>query len=191
MKRFSVLALFLLCTVAFAQSQTKKKPSVFAVFQHARFVWVESMDGDIFTPTLLPEDRRAIVAVQKALRDWGRYSLTANRSDADLIFVVRTGRVADTRVGGRVGNTGTVSPNDPGARPRHGGTGDIEGDTIGTEVMAGGGVGPPDDMLKVVTGNDARRGAQLWLRSEKDGLTGPRVPLLQQLIEAVDHDYPR
>lgn len=191
MKRVTILALFLLSTVAFAQNQTKKKASVSAVFQHARFVWVESMDGDIFTPTLLPEDRRAIVAVQKALRDWGRYTLTANRSDAELIFVVRTGRVAESRVGGRVGNTGTLSPNDPGARQRPGGAGDIEGDTIGTEVMTGGGVGPPDDLLKVVMGNDARRGAQLWLRSEKDGLTNPRVPLLQQLIQAIDRDYPR
>lgn len=191
MRRFAVLALVLLSTVAFAQKQNKKKPAVPAVFEHARYVWVESMDGDVYSPRLLPEDRRAIIDVQNAIRKWGRYVLTADRSDAELVFVVRTGRVAEAKVGGRVGNTGTVSPSDPNQRQRGDGTGDMSADNRGTEVILGGAIGPPDDLLKVVMGNDPQRGAQLWLRSEKDGLDSPGIPLFKQLRQAVDRDYPQ
>jgi hypothetical protein len=46
MKPTRFLALILLSTLAFAQGHEKKKHSVFAVFITARYVWVESMDGD-------------------------------------------------------------------------------------------------------------------------------------------------
>ncbi len=105
MKSTGLLLLVLLPTLAFAQSQNKKKHSIPAVFDNAHYVWVESTDGDIFTPGLLPADRHAIVDVQNALRNWGRYVLTPDRSDAELIFVVRTGRIAEGKVGGSVGCT--------------------------------------------------------------------------------------
>ena len=190
MKRFVVLALVLLSTLVLAQQHSKKKPTVSAVFDNARYVWVESMDGDVYTPTLLPEDRRAIIDVQNAIVKWGRYVLTADRRYADLIFVVPTGRAAEIRVGASAGNTGTVSPN-PNQRPRPDETGNRSADEMGTAVMVGGGVGPPNDLLKVVMGNDAQHGAQLWLRSEKDGLDSPGVPLFKQLRQAVDHDFPQ
>jgi hypothetical protein len=69
MKSTRLLALVLLPTLTLAQNQNKKKHSVPAVFNNASYVWVESTDGDIFTPGLLPADRHAIVDVQNALRD--------------------------------------------------------------------------------------------------------------------------
>ena len=45
-------------------------------------------------PGLFPEDREAIANVQDALKDWHRYALTINRGDADLIIIVRKGRLA-------------------------------------------------------------------------------------------------
>ena len=186
MKSIRLLALVLLPALAFAQSQGKKKHSVPAVFNSARYVYVESMDGDIFTPGLLPADRHAIIDVQNALREWGRYILTPDRGDAELIFVVRTGRQAEGKIGGTVsgpnsGPRGNPGQGNPGQQPNPAGTG----------VMFGGEVGPADDLLKVVMANSEGRGTQVWLRSEDGGLASPDVPLLRQLKAAVDHDYPR
>jgi hypothetical protein len=188
MKAFGVLALVLLPTLALAQKQTKK--TVPAVFDHARYVWVESMDGDIFTPNLLPADRQAIVDVQNALRKWGRYVVCGYRKDADLIFVVRAGRVGEGKIGVSVGKPGSMPPDDPNSGRQQQPVGTAP-DTMGTEVMLGGGGGPPNDMLRVVSGNNRESGTQVWLRSEKNGLDSPDVPLFQQLKRAVDHDYPR
>jgi len=180
MKLTRLLALVLLPTLLFAQSQGKKKNTVFAAFKTARYVWVESMDGDIFSPNLLPADRRAIGDVQNALRDWGRYVLTPNRSDAELIFVVRTGRRAEAEVGGTVG------------RPNSGPLGHPTQPTgAGGGAIFGGEVGPADDLLKVIMPTSGGRGTQVWFRTEDGGLASPDVPLFEQLREAVDHDYPR
>jgi hypothetical protein len=182
MKLAGLLAVVLLPTLVFAQNQNKKKHTVPAVFGTARYAWVESMDGDAFNPGLLPADRRAIADVQNALRDWGRYILTANRSDAELVFVVRTGRIAEGKIGGTVGapNSGPVGNPSPGQqRP------------IGTGVVFGGEVGPADDLLKVVMTNSQGRDIQVWLRTAEDGLASPDVPLFEQLKTAVDRDYPR
>jgi hypothetical protein len=189
MKVAGILALVLLSTLALAQNQNRKK-TVPAIFDHARYVWVESMDGDIFTPTLLPADRRAIVDVQNALQKWGRYVLCGYRKDADLIFVVRTGRVAEGKTGVSVGNPGSVPPHNPNSGQQQHPVGTAP-DPMGTEVMLGGAVGPPNDLLQVFRGNNRESGTQVWLRTEKDGLESPDVPLFQQLKKAIDHDYPR
>lgn len=183
MKSTLFLALVLLPTVALAQNQNKKKHSVPAVFNNARYVWVESTDGGVFTPGLLPADRHAIVDVQNALRDWGRYILTPDRQGAELIFVVRTGRIVEGQVGGSVGgpNSGPLGNPNPGQQQH----------PMGTGVMLGGEVGPADDLLKVVMTNSEGHGTQVWLRTEERGLASPDVPLFQQLKKAVDHDYPR
>ena len=193
MRRSAVLVLVLISTLAFAQNSGKKKQAVPAVFNQARFVWVESMDGDLYTPGLLPADRQAIIDVQDALRQWGRYVLTGYRKDAELIFVVRTGRIAEGKAAARVGTTGTLptdNPNPRQSRDPNSNTG-MSSDPMGVEVALGASAGPPNDLLKVVAGNDAKRGTQLWLRSEKGGLGSPDVPLMSELKQIVDHDYPR
>ena len=195
MKSSAVLALVLLPTLALSQNQNTKK-TVPAVFNNARYVWVESMDGDIFTPTLLPADLHAIIDVQNAMQRWGRYVLCADRKDAELIFVVRAGRAGEASTGVGVGNPGTELPDNRNPRqkqPPDWSSPDSMGSEVpmGTKVMVGGAAGPPNDLLKVVVGNDRENGTQVWLRSEKDGLGSPNVPLFQQLKKAVDHDYPR
>lgn len=177
MKTARLLVVILLPTLLFAQNQNKKKSSVPAVFSTARYVWVESMDGDIYNPDLLPADRQAIIDVENALRRWGRYILTANRSDAELIFVVRTGRTAEGKLGGAVGNPGPIA--NPSQHP------------IGTGVIVGSEIGPPDDLLKVYLANhESDSGIQVWLRSEDGGLASPDVPLFEELRKAIDRDYP-
>ncbi len=58
--------------------------------------------------------------------------------------------------------------------------------------MAGGEVGPPDDLLEVrMLNQDGAQSAPVWQRSEPDGLNAPQVLLLGQLRDAVDKDYPQ
>ena len=58
---------------------------------------------------LLPEDRQAISDVQNEIQDWGRYKLALDRHDADLVFVVRKGRLAKRDAAWRIG-VGTNHP---------------------------------------------------------------------------------
>jgi hypothetical protein len=173
-------------------AQTKKKgPGIPALFRQARYVYVEAVDGDEFNPRLYPEDRQAIADVRHAIQTWNRYALTIRRQDADLVFVVRKGRLAAAKVfagvhiGSRtpVAQTPDQDPNrdDPARYPNS-----------GTEVGASGEVGSPDDFLFVDAVNpDGSRGARIWMQSRTDGLDTPEIPLFKQIKDAVDKAYPR
>jgi hypothetical protein len=181
--------LLLLFFVVPAQSK-KKDPDIPALFRQARYVYVEAVDGDEFNPRLYPEDRQAIADVRHALQAWNRYTLTARRQDADLVFVVRKGRLADARVavGDRIGSRGSVSqptdqdPNrDPSRSP-----------DSGLDVGESGRVGSPDDLIFVDAVNpEGRNGVRIWTQSRTDGLNTPEIPLFKQLRDAVDKAYPQ
>jgi hypothetical protein len=182
--RFAILVVLLLPTLL--PGQAKKKATIPAAFNNARYAWVEAQDGDAFTPGLLPEDRQAIADVEDALHDWNRYALTAGRHDADLVFIVRKGRIASATIGGTVGaGTGPSIQPGSGPRPATGPGGASVGGIVKTEV------GPPDDILEVRQVNsDGKLGLVLWERSFPNGLDSPQVALLAQLKKAVEHDYP-
>jgi len=170
---------------AVAQQKSKKHSDLPAVFSNARYVYVQAEDGDIMRPGLYPEDRDAISDVQQGIRDWNRYAVAVNREDADLIFIVRKGRIAGAQ--GRIGVSGG-SPRQPGA-PFPGS--DPRQDGIGTTVGAAGEVGPPDDLLRVYTQTpDGKLAGPLWSREMKNGLDAPSVLLLQQLKQTVERAYP-
>ena len=146
------------------------------------------MDGDEFNPTLLPEDRQAIADVEHAIQKWGRYTLTLRRSQADLVFVVRTGRLVTGR--GNVGVIRGTSPTAPGSGPQANRLPGSQGN--GTILGAGGEVGPPDDLLWVCTFDpDGRLNNPLWQRTEDNGLASPGVPLFEEFEREVDSAYPR
>jgi len=188
MKSAPRVALVLLLLPALLTAQSKKKPPVPAAFNNARYVWVEAINGNEFNPRIDPDDRQAIADVEDALRGWNRYALTASRTEADLIFIVRKGRLATAKVGGSVG-VGTA-PTFPGQRPGSG-PGASGPDASGPGIAVGGEVGSPDDMLEVHELNsDGTLGAMLWQRQFPDGLDAPQVALIAQLKKAVDHDYP-
>jgi hypothetical protein len=181
MKRIPLLLLLAWLALPLAQAKPKKSAAPPAIFGQAKFVYVETPDGDAFTPGLLPEDRQAIFDVEKAIRSWNRYQLTPRRGQAELIFVVRTGRVASAT--GHVGlSAGSHSANGgvgPGANP--------QGNSAGGGVE----VGPPDDLLWVYTRNpDGTLSAPIWTKSEPDGLRSHSVPLLEEVRNEVDAAYP-
>jgi|SRR5215472_5332503 len=169
-----VVALCVVPALVFAVGKKDKK--VPALFGNAQYVYVESEDGDLYTPGLLQEDRQAIIDVEDSIRAWKRYTLTAKPEDAQLMFIVRKGRVAGGKVGGGVGNPGPV-PQPPGQRNP-------------PFVVVGGETGPADDLLEVRTVQDGKLASQIWFRTQPDGLISPRVPLMKELRDAVDRDYP-
>ena len=177
LKSIALLTLLLPALVA-AQGKTKKPYKLPAVFNQARYAYVEAVDGEQFDPRLYPEDRQAIANVQNALEDWNRYTLVTRRDEADLVFVVRKGRLADANVGVQVG-TGTQGG--PGTHPG--------GPSLG--VGLGGEVGPPDDLLEIFVPNPSGvLGSPLWMRTLADGLNAPDVTMFRQFKDAVEHDYP-
>lgn len=100
MKFFKSIAVALAVVAPLVLAKDKKKDNLSALFSNARYVYIQAEDGDIMKPGLFPEDREAIANVQDALKDWHRYALTINRGDADLIIIVRKGRLAAAQVHG-------------------------------------------------------------------------------------------
>ena len=81
-------------------SLAKDKPTFPQMIVKAKFVLVTTYFGDnIADGRVPPADRRAVIDVQDAIRDWGRYTLVYERKAADLIILVRKGRTAETRDG--------------------------------------------------------------------------------------------
>ncbi len=192
-----VLPLILLCVLGVGHSKPKK-PAVPVVFQNARYVYVEAVSGDIMKPGLYPEDRQAIADVTDGLRDWKRYAITPRREQADLVFVVRKGRLVGEQDHVGVSNSpGIQSPQPGGLNPGQPGSG-MPSQGRGpapmggsTEMGAAAEVGPPEDLLRVYTLNpDGKLIGPVWSREMEDGLSAPAVRLLAQLKDAVEKAYP-
>jgi hypothetical protein len=183
-----VVALVLLPALAFAQTK-KKKPSTPAIFGTAKYVYVQAEDGDMYNPRLLPEDRDAISNVMNKLQAWGRYTLMPTTDGAELVFIVRKGRLASATIGGTVGTPGTGPYGNPGTGPN----GNPRQTPVGAPgVMVGGEAGPPDDLLEVRIKNPGGDlSGPIWERTMTDGLDAPNVLLLEQLKDAVERDYPQ
>jgi hypothetical protein len=196
MKTLKVFLLLLLVVPALAPAQKKpKKPSVPAVFATARYAYVEALDGNEFDPRVFPEDREAIANVENAIRGWGRYDLTTKRDEADIVFVLRKGRLLTGQGGVGVGHSPAGGPGGGpgiGADPGQQG-GRIPGQQSQTGADMGGGVeaGPPDDLFEVCQRNaDGGLSLPVWSRQLEDGLSGPRPMLFAQFKDAVDKAYP-
>jgi hypothetical protein len=89
MKRFLggiLVSALLLSAVALAKDY-RDFPGI---LKNARYVYVTSYDGNEFSSNVLPEDRQAIVNVQNAIRDWGKYTLVYEPWQADMIVVVQS-----------------------------------------------------------------------------------------------------
>lgn len=199
MKLVKFTAVLLGLAAPLALAKDKKKSNIPAAFNTAHYVYVQAEDGDIMNPGLFPEDRDAISNVQEGLREWKRYDVTINRKDADLIFIVRRGRLtaAQSRdnvgagnapVGGSFPNRNPAGPNNPNP-----GLGNDDSDRMGTAPGIGvrTELGPSDDLLRVFMRTpDGKLSGPVWAREMKDGLSAPSVTLLRVLRDAVDRAYP-
>lgn len=162
---FSVLLLFVFALAVKAED----KNAISAVIKNATYVYVMAYSGDVISPEVLPDDRHAIQNVQSAIEKWGRYKLVYNRGEADLVLVVRTGRLAEVKGGvqvgvGKVGDTTTKS----------------HGSSIGGEV------GDPQDTLEVYMASQGTNSPPLWRGRAQDGLKAPEMRLVQELRSKVE-----
>ena len=162
-------SLCLLITVLFVPFLPAKDKTVFPKqIVAAKYVLVTTYFGDnLADPSVPPADRQAVVDVQDAIQDWGRYTLVYERKNAELIFLVRKGRTAETRDGIRI-HTGSSQPTP----------------SIGPEIQRDG--GDPQDMLAVF---DAARGtdtAPIWRDRITEGLNAPKVELVRELRTKVE-----
>lgn len=189
-RAFAVPLVALALIPALANGKDKKKTTP-AVFNTARYVYVQAEDGDAYDPNILRADREAIANVQDALRKWNRYTLTVDASNAELISYVRKGRVASGRLGGTVGTPGGPGP--AGTPGTAGESSPFPGQrrSPGVGTMAEGEAGPPDDFLEVRMQTGGAISNPIWERSQQDGLDAPKVPLIRQLRDAVEKDYPQ
>jgi hypothetical protein len=98
--RFAPLAVMALSSLAYSQHGFKPLPKLVV---HAKYVLVTTYQGyNLASPNVMPDDREAVVAVQNAIKKWGKYELAYKPEDADLILLVRKGRIvgrADSRHG--------------------------------------------------------------------------------------------
>jgi len=174
----TALLLVLLLSLAAAQAKTKKPDKLPAVLNSARYVYVEAVDGGQFDPRLRPEDLKAIKDVYAAFQDWHRYELTAHREQAELIVVVRKGRLAESGFGASSGGLPVGTP------------GRATGDR-GAGLELGGEAGSPEDLFEVfLPSPNGAQGVRLWSRTREGGLDGPKVNLFQEFKAAVERDYP-
>jgi hypothetical protein len=174
----------LITSVASAQTPPNKKEQVpTAILLNCRYVYVEAWDGDFFNPHLLPEDRNAILNVQNAFHDWNRYLITVKRREAEILVVVRKGRIVSVN-GGVGGNVGSG----PGERGAHDELGSNQPKAKGGDkVGAGPEVAGPDDLFFVYLSNpDGSLTGPIWMHHQKDGLDTPDVPLFKQFKESID-----
>lgn len=187
--KFVAVLLALVAPVALAKDKKKDNmPS--ALFSTARFVYVQAEDGTAFNPNLLPEDREAISNVEDAFADWKRYVLTLNRSEADLVIIVRKGRAVTMRgtvgrgASSEIGGRNPANPADPGDPNRDG--------MAGRGIGVGADAGLPDDTLRVFSRmpDGKLSSSPIWWREMKDGLDAPEVMLFRSLKTDVDRAYP-
>jgi hypothetical protein len=167
---------------AFALAKTKDLP---AIFKNAQFVRVEAYNGDALNPNVIAEDRRAIFDVEQQLKEWKRYRVVYERDHAELVFVVRKGRLASAT--GRADVDISTQPRQRGAsQPIPNG-----GASTGIGVGASAETGPVDDLLEVyIVAPSGELNGPIWTHTLSNGLDAPKVPLFQQLRQAVDTAYP-
>jgi hypothetical protein len=185
--RARVFLLLLACTLA-SPAYGKSRGKLSALFQHATYVYVQAENGDLNSRKITPADRQAISDVQDAIRDWGRYKLTVDRKNAELIIVVRKGRVAEVTPHAGIPPTTAPGPITIPNRRSPGSQDPAESpDAVGVSAEGG----PAQDQLSVYSVSpDGGRGGIVWREEDKGGLVHPGVPLFAELRKQIEHAYP-
>jgi hypothetical protein len=186
-----ILLLLLLPTVAAAQKK-EKKTTLPEVFDHARYVYVKAIDGDEFKRDLDTADRLAIADVKDALKKWGRYTLAYDIENADLVIVIRKGRLASARAGGDMNDDQDPFGGGPMGGQPGGGRGAGQQRTRGPAVGVGGETGPEEDLLEVrQPTTNGKLSGPIWAHTFANGLNPPRLLLFVQLRDEVEKTYPK
>ena len=184
--RRNLPAFVLLLAIAGPATAKSKKPSVPEAFETAHTVFVEARDErDITDISLDPDDREAILDVQDGIQDWGRYTLSRSRRDADLILVVFKGRVVQEHPNSGVPGSLRLPVGHPPIQDPS------DASQSGTNTSSPDGLTQEKDQLWVYTiQSDGKLKGPIWRMDQERGLNGPSVLLLQRLKDEVEKAYP-
>ena len=190
MRKVVFLLVSLLLIVPAAPAKKKPKIKMDPRILSAQFVRVVSVTGGQYEVGTQYGDRSAINAVQSALEKWGRFRVVYTNQPADIIIVVRQGRIGSATVGGNIPVGGGPDPM-PG-----GGVGIGVGSgrpTIGVGAEA---ASTPDDLLAVYDGklgwneptsvmDTLANSPVLWRATMENGLFG-KAPLVEEFKKEVE-----
>jgi len=162
-RSLAVVAMCFFASFAVAKDKNSFPKQIVA----AKYVLVTSYFGENLADARVPPmDRQAVADVQDAIRDWGRYTLVYERNAADLILLVRKGRIANA--------------ND--------GVGIHVGSNIPTAVgpVYGADAGDPDDMIAIYNASLGTNTAPIWRDRMSNGLDRPDMKLIRELRKKVE-----
>jgi len=193
-RRNLLLSLLLVCCLV-AAGKDKKKIVLPADVLEARTVLVV-VDPDAGVAVEAPmANRTAQEDVEKALMNWGRFTIAPDASTADLIISVRkgNGKIAQQTVGGVPINNRPVilEPTDSGiGMGGHTGNPSQIGDPTNPQPRAPSPqeeVGQTEDMFVVYRGkrDDALTSPAVWRYSAKDALRSPGVPAVEAFKKVI------
>jgi len=158
-----ILALCFAACVAVAKDKNSFPKQIVA----AKYVMVTSYFGDNVADSRVPPmDRQAVINVQDAIREWGRYTVVYERKAADLILLVRKGRIANTNDGVGI-HAGSNMPT-----------------AIGP--IYGADAGDPDDMIAIYNASLGTDTAPIWRDRMNNGLDRPEMKLIRELRKKVE-----
>jgi hypothetical protein len=192
MARYWSSLILLLLMVPFATAKDKKEVLPGYVLE-ARTVYVV-IDPDAGVSASNPnENRTALEDVEKALMNWGRFSVVMSAQTADLVISIRRGhgKVVNPTIGG-AGNDRPViaEPINSGIRlgAQHG---------TPEPVTAGGPPTGPHPQTEIGSSEDSfilyrgqveypLDGSAVWRYVAKDGLSSPSVPAVAQFQKVIE-----
>jgi hypothetical protein len=193
-RRSLVLCVLLGCFLV-AAGKDKKKAVLPTDVLEARTVLVV-IDPQAGVPLDAPNTNiNARDNVEKALMNWGRFSLAMDVSTADLVISVRrgNGKIAQPTIGGVPTNNrpGIYQPTDSGGRvgvsrgtpPQAGDPTGMPGRSPTPQVDVGDG----QDMFAVYRGkrDNALDTSPVWRYSDKDALRSPDLPAVDAFRKAI------
>jgi hypothetical protein len=121
MTRSRITVLLLLISLALpVYAKKKKNTGISQLFCQAQYVYVQAFNGDIDNPWLYPPDREEAEELEQQIIDWHRYTVVLYPHDADLVFLVRAGRLASAGNGPYPGGGPGIGPPVPGQIPAGG-----------------------------------------------------------------------
>jgi len=186
----ALIPLFLI-VIPFARAKDKKE-ILPAYVLDARTVAVV-IDPDAGRSTSNPnENRTAQEDVEKALMNWGRFSVVLDPLTADLVISVRRGhsKVVTPTIGGIPNERPViVEPIDSGIRVggEHG-PAPVTANTPPPSPLPQIEAGPSEDMFALYRGRAdyPLDSPAVWRYTAKDALSSPSVPAVAQFREAID-----
>jgi hypothetical protein len=161
--RLIVVVLLLAVTFPLLAKDKKKDKGLPKFIVDGRFVYVTREAGPDGASLSTAQDYIAERAVSDELRKWGRYTVVFSPDQADFIVAFRLAQ----------------SSPQPGVKPARPNNGGVSPPYLSAEF------GPSNDMLSVYSPANGTNSSPLWLKTQKDGLSG-QVPLLQVFRKDVE-----